>query len=74
MKRYVYVEARDVSMPEDEAPMLSFAGLTLDAPDDETAYREGYRLMREKQAAADESYYGHFDGALLNDFVMEIPS
>ena len=76
MKRYVYVEARDVSMPEDGGPMVSFAGVVVSAPDDEVAYAEGYRQMKERAVAAagDENYFGHFDGGLMNDFVMEIPS
>ena len=74
MQRFLYVEARDVSMPEDRPqPLLSFASVIVMVEDVEAAYTLGPHHLRE-QFARHGDPYDHCTGRFLNDYVTEIPA
>lgn len=74
MKRFLYVEARDVSVPDvDDAPVLSLASVIVVTEDEDMAYRLGpAHLAVQFERTGDAR--DHYKGRLLNDYVTEIPT
>lgn len=71
MPRFLYVEARDVSMPGDDAPLVSFEAVSIVSEDEDEAYALGAReILVQRARIGDIS--GHGAGAFLNDCVFNI--
>lgn len=73
MKRFLYIEARDVSVPEDGGPMVSFATTWVDAEDDHAAYRLGRLQLWDRLREPGGDPFNHSSGRILNDYVVDMP-
>lgn len=74
MLRFVYIEARDVSVPADGGVIVSFAAVILTAENEDSAYEQGPALLAAQlqQMLGDDATFTHASGQLLNDFVVTL--